>query len=442
MKNLLFLLFALTGFTATKAQKLERAKDYLTRNKLAEANKEVDAFLAIEKNKSNSEAYYVKAKVLQALAKDAALKGTVENPRQAAIDNFIKYLEMEAAIKDSTKRNIALTMDNNQPVYDLYRDFSAEAAKDYNDNKFAEAAEYFGKGLEVFEFLRKYKLVSAVFDTTTTLYAGISAEKAGKKDLAAKYYSKIVDNKIKSEGFIEIYKWMSDYYRQKEDIVSAEKYIQYGRDVYPEDSFWDAFDLEMMQDKGTKDELFAKYEQVIASNPTNFVFPYNYAVELYQAGYTQDLEKRPANSKELIEKSIRYLIKCTELSPDYASAYMLLGQIQYNIGVDINNEMKAIKIPSADTKLKPEEMKKREELKKKKEDLRAQTNAQFDKALPYLEKVEKLLDTKGKLKMEDKMILKDCLDVMVIIYETKGNKEKASEYTDKYNDIDKKHSGN
>jgi hypothetical protein len=121
---------------------------------------------------------------------------------------------------------------------------------------------------------------------------------------------------------------------------------------------------------------------------------------------------------------------------------MLLGQIQYNIGVDINNEMKAIKIPSADTKLKPEEMKKREELKKKKEELRAQTNAQFDRALPYLEKVEKLLDTKGKLKMEDKMILKDCLDVMVIIYETKGNKEKASEYTDKYNDIDKKHSGN
>ena len=57
MKNLLFFLLALTCFTATTAQKLERAKDYLTRNKLAEANKEVEAFLAIEKNKTNSEAY-------------------------------------------------------------------------------------------------------------------------------------------------------------------------------------------------------------------------------------------------------------------------------------------------------------------------------------------------------------------------------------------------
>jgi hypothetical protein len=104
---------------------------------------------------------------------------------------------------------------------------------------------------------------------------------------------------------------------------------------------------------------------------------------------------------------------------------------------------------------------------KKKEDLRVQTMQKFDQAVPYLTKVDEVLDSQGKLKMEDKDNLKNALDLLIIINEEKANQleqkkrqaeakkdaagvkaidadikkvqENVTRYTDKYNNIDKKH---
>ena len=81
-----------------------------------------------------------------------------------------------------------------------------------------------------------------------------------------------------------------------------------------------------------------------------------------------------------------------------------------------------------------------EELKKKKEELRKEVAKKFDEALPYFEKVDQILGGQGKLKMEDKQSLKDAYDLLIMIYENKDNKEKAAEYTEKFNTVDKKHS--
>lgn len=441
MKHLLVVVGLLLVVTVTEAQKLDRAKDYLTKNKLSEARKEIEDFLAIEKNKSVNEAYYVKGKIYQAIAKDAALKSTVVNARDTALSCYKYYMDQESKTKDSAKRFMAMLVENNQPLFDIYREYSAEGATLYNENKFSEAVDDFAKCLQVFDFLHDKKLIpAAMYDTTTTLYAGISAEKANRKDDAAIYYGKLADHRIVSEGFIEIYKWLADYYRQKNNLPMAGKYLQLGRELYPKEQFWDAFDLEMVTEKGTKEEIYKKYEEVIRNNPTNYVFPFNYGVELYQTGYDQDVAKRPSNSKDLIARAAEQIKKSIEIKPDYANAYMLLGQMYYNEGVDLNNENKSIKVPATE-KPKPEELKKREEIKKQKEELRRQTNVKFDEALPYFEKVDELLGNQGKLKIDDKLLLKDLYDIMITIYETKGNSEKAKVYTDKYNSIDKLHSG-
>jgi len=61
---------------------------------------------------------------------------------------------------------------------------------------------------------------------------------------------------------------------------------------------------------------------------------------------------------------------------------------------------------------KPEDVKKRT-------DLRAQAVKKFDEAIPYFEKVEQDLGSKGKLKMQEKQALKDAYDLLITIYETK-----------------------
>ena len=105
---------------------------------------------------------------------------------------------------------------------------------------------------------------------------------------------------------------------------------------------------------------------------------------------------------------------------------------------------------------------------KKKEDLRVQVVKKFDAAAPHFEKVDSLLDPQGKLKMDDKEILKNALDLLITMNEEKiaqlQNKKSNAEikkdaataksadadikvledknkiFTDKYNNVDRKHS--
>jgi tetratricopeptide (TPR) repeat protein len=428
---LLAVLIATTGF-GVFAQKLDKAKDLLKNNKLNEAKTEIDNFLAIEKNQKNSEAWYTKAKVYNAIAKDSTLKSTVPNSREVTFDALKQYIELENTVKEKEKKQISLTLDNRQPFVDLYTGYSKDGASYYNANNYNDALAQFKKTLEIFDYMSAQGWTNNItLDTTTTLYAGISAEKASKMDEAALYYGKIAERKATGEGFIEIYKWLSDHYKQKGDIVTSQKYVDLGKEVYPEDPFWSGFEIDMLREKGTKDQLFAKYDEITTKYPDNHLFLFNYAVELYTAGYNADMSKRPPNSKELINKSIEVANKAIALKPDYANAHMLMGQIIYNQAADLANENKAIRPPQGG-KLKPEEL-------KRKEELRAQINKKYDEAIPYFEKVDAVLGNQGKLKMEEKGYLKDSYDLLITIYEHKGNNEKATVYTEKFNNVDKVH---
>jgi hypothetical protein len=457
-KMVLTALLAAVGFLS-QAQKIEKAKDLLSKKKLTEAKTEIEAVLAVEKNKTSADAWYQKAKIYGAIAGDSSLKGTVPDARNTAFESMKTYLDLESKEKDAAKRNIQLTLDNNAPLIELYTGYSKDAASFYNASNYNDAFVNFKNSLAIFDLMSARNIIPIKLDTTTTLYAGISAEKAQKPDDAAIYYGKIAEAKAKGEGFVEIYKWLADYYRRKDDVTNASKFSALGREVYPADQFWTGFELDMAREKGNKDDLFKKYEQVIKENPDNFLFLFNYGVELYQTGYDPDASKRPSNSKDLINKAIEVMSKTLEKKPDYANANMVLGQIYYNQGVEINNENKNIR-PQPNAKLTPDQL-------KKKDDLRAETAKKFDQALPYLAKVDEVLDTQGKLKMEDKDNLKNALDLLIIINEEKVNQleqkkrqaeakkdvagvkaidgdikkmqDSVTKYTDKYNNIDRKH---
>ncbi len=443
----------------SQAQKVDKAKELLSKNKVADARTEIDKVLAVEKNKENSEAWLVKSKVYVATAAQPDLKASVPDARDQAYEAIKKYLELEGKEKDEKKRYLLLTLENNGPLIDIYTGYNKDAATFYNAGNFNDALTNFKNALSVFDIIAERKIVQIKLDTTTTLYAGISAEKASKPDEAAIYYAKIAESKAKGDGFVEIYKWLADYYRRKEDIATASKFSALGKEVYPDDTFWSGFDLDMAREKGSKDDLFAKYENVIKENPDNHLYLFNYGVELYQTAYNEDKTKRPANSKELIEKARTHLNKALTLKPDYPNVHMVLGQISYNEGVDMNNENKEIRPPSGG-RLTAEQSAKKEELRKN-------VVLKFNEAIPYFKKVDELLDNQGKLKMEEKETLKGALDLLIIATEEKvaqlEQRRNAAEvkkataevkqydselkelnaditkYTEKFNNVDRKH---
>ena len=76
---------------------------------------------------------------------------------------------------------------------------------------------------------------------------------------------------------------------------------------------------------------------------------------------------------------------------------------------------------------------------KKRADLRIAAGKKFDEAIPYFEKVDQDLGTKGKLKMDEKTSLKDAYDLLITIYEQKKIQDKMDAYTAKFNSVDKDH---
>lgn len=427
---LLTIALAVLTLASGYSQKLNKAKSLFTQNKLTEAKAEIDGVVNNPKT-SNSDAWYTRVQIYNAIMNDSTRASEKEAAREVVWESLQKYLELEED-KEPTKKHLLLTLDNRQPLIDLYSSHSADGATFYNASNFNSALESFKKSLNIFDLMVKHEFIEGTtLDTVTTLYAGISAEKANKLDEAAIYYGKLAEAKATDEGFVEIYKWLADHYKKKGDLQTATKYLNLGRELYPTDEFWTAYELEMLREQDDKAALFAKYEQLISETPNDHLNKFNYAVELYQIAHDSDSTKRPENSKELIAKAKKALLGSLENDADFVNSNLLYGQILYNEGVDIINENSKIR-PAQGGRLTADQT-------KEKERLRGLTNEKFNEAKGYLEKVEQQLAPQGKLKAQEKMFLRDAYDLLIMIYEEQKNKDKSNEYTEKYNNVDKNH---
>jgi hypothetical protein len=405
------------------AQSVDKAKDLLKANKLTDAKSEIDKFLAVEKNQKNAEAWYTKLKIYNAIAASPTIAGQFPDARDSAFSALKKYTEVD------NNKLVLLQLDGYKPINEIYQGYFQIGANDYNSNKYDSALHNFKGALETSTFMNAKGWTTLKIDTTSTLYAGISAEKAGKKDTAANYYAKLAEakiSKINNSNMIDIYKWLVDYYNTRKDEANTRKYIAIAEEIYPDDLFWPSTQLDNARAKGNKDSLWVLYDTIVAHFPKNYLFFFNYGLELYQAASDTSSGHRPANADALTAKAQENLKKCLDLQPDYPQAALVLGQISYNAGVDLQADTK--KIPGK----APDDIKKRA-------DLRIAAGKKFDEAIPYFEMVEKDLGGKGKLKMEEKSALKDAYDLLITIYENKGVKDKASAYTDKFNNVDKDH---
>jgi tetratricopeptide (TPR) repeat protein len=428
MKKLLLFLTVAAIFQISKAQDFTKVKNFiLLPGQLENAKTEIDKLMADPKAQAKPEGWILKAKVYSGIYADEKLRAKYPGTEATANDAFLKYTQMDPSYK--------ILKDDGMQTFagDMYGTSFSQGVRTYNTKVWDSASYYFKYAVKYSDLIFKNKWgrdTTMNFDTTSILYAGVSLEKANNKDSAASYYGRLAQYKLSKIGgsdISDIYRWLVDYYyNQKKDEANTIKYLALGKEVYPNDLLWPDTELEMVRKKGNKDSLFAKYDEITKELPTNHLFVYNYGVELYNYAIDTSSGKRPANSEELITKAKEKLNKSLELNPDYAQAALLLGQITYNQAVDLKATTKEIKGQ------KPEDIKKRA-------DIRVAAGKKFDEAIPYFEKVEKILGSQGKLKMEARTTLKDAYDLLITIYEQKNIKEKIDSYTIKFNNVDKDH---
>src|SRR5579863_2638344 len=339
---LLTVLIAVSGL-GLYAQSLDKAKESLKANKLTDAKTQIDGVLADAKNAKNAEAWYVKSKIYEAIAANDQLKSQYPDARAQALDALRNYVQFD------DKKLILLQLDQYKVINEIYQSYFQLGAADYNSGKYSDALDNFRGAIAASTFMTEKGWINMKIDTTSNIYAGISAEKAKKRDTAAIYYGRLADARVAGNNMIEIYKWLSNYYStDKNDQANALKYIDIGRELYPKDSSWKDLEvnvyenqLDIYRKSGNKDSLFAAYDRVVAKFPNNNIFLYNYGLEMYQ--YASDTTKRPANAEELVNRAKDLLNKSLQIKPDYPQAALILGEISYNEAVDMQARARTIK---------------------------------------------------------------------------------------------------
>ncbi|HEX2684590.1 MAG TPA: hypothetical protein VHL77_11685, partial [Ferruginibacter sp.] len=238
-----FILLLLFIATCLQAQQIEQAKDLLKAKKLSEAKAVADQMAKDAKFQKKSDAWYIIAKIYGAIAQDPAISIQVPNAYDLSFAALKKYVEYD------DKMLIELQIDGYKPVNDIYTGFYQSAANSFNNKQYEKALNGFGKAIEVSTFMTEKKWINLQLDTNSVLYAGVSAEKLSRFDEAAKYYGLLAEGRVKGEGFVDIYKWVANYYFEQKNQAQAEKYLNLGREVYPGDPFWDSIELDMARNK-------------------------------------------------------------------------------------------------------------------------------------------------------------------------------------------------
>ena len=422
MKRVLFTALLAIACTGIFAQDIKKTKEYITANAWDKAKESSDQTLANAKNQKSAEAWYLKGKVYGAIAANPGFKSLAPDGRMIALEAFKKSQELDKILATTL-----LTLDQYQPVFNLYTTNFEEAAQLYNGEKYPEALQQF-KNTEVYgEYIFSQGWGLYKLDTTLTYYTALSALNAKNDEDAVKYFSRLADARVGgTPEQVTSYRFLAKYYYDKKDEVNMSKYIKTGMELYPNDEYLPLLELDYVREKGDKALLYKKFDEMLLANPNNFDVLFEYGNELFADTHVADASKRPANYDANCARIEELYKKAIAIKPDNDDVLLALGKHYYNEALFIDEDVNKIK------GTKPEDL-------KKKADLSAKVADVASKSIEPLEKVFNKYDAQAKLKVHEKSNYKSACSLLSYSYEKKKDKTKSDFYQKKYDDADKNH---
>lgn len=422
MKRIIFTLLAATGLMTVSGQNLSKIKESIAANKLSDARAAIETMLTNPKNQKNTEIYYLKGKVLSAIAMSPTERATMPDARMLALDAFKKSLEI-----DKNQSTLFLTVDNYKPVFDLYSSGFEEGAAFYNASKFEEALGVFSNTNLIGSYIFSQGWGLYKLDTTLTYYMGLSALNAKKEDQAIGFFTTLADANVTGNSDMATpYRYLAKYYFDKKDSINMNKYIDAGLKNFPKDDYLPMLAVDNARDKNDIGYLLKTFEKMLAINPESFDLTFDYANELFGETHVSEASKRPADYTERCSKIEVLYNKALALKPDSYETMLSLGKHFYNQMLFIEEDSYKVKGTT------PEAL-------KKKADYALLINNMADKTIPELEKVFNHFDTAGKLKVGERSNFKSACSLLNYCYDKKKDKTKAEFYQNKYDEADKAH---
>jgi hypothetical protein len=409
-----FMLSVLSMYAiATYSQTLDEVNALMDKKKYSEAKTSIDKMLLDAKNTEKADVWYFKGRIYNSYSYDTSLtkeeRSTLKTDAFAA---FKKYQQMDS-------KDIRMKFENYGSYIDLYGGFYDLGAQQFNEKKYSEAANNFIRATEVESYILSkdytYNQVTLhPLDTALVLNIGIASLQDKNKAQAIQYFKKLADANVSGKDYLEVYEYLADEYSKANDEANLQLILDKGRKFYPQDAgYWNDLEVKSVGSKGDKAALYAKYEEMMAKNPTDFTLAYNYSIELYNSLYSQDVP-RPADIPATKDKLTTVLKSAIQNDPGIDADVLMVNHL-YNDGADFTTNASLVK------GTKPTDL-------KKKADLKASAIKKMDECIPYIEAAVKYYQGQTVLKATQKATFQNMYSYLVDIYNLKGDAKKAAEY--------------
>ncbi len=324
-----------------------------------------------EKSVNWPNAWEARGEIIEAIIKstDENYKKLVENPVEEAYKSYQKAIEL-----DTKGGNPALKI----KLLGFIGTLTNSAIDAFQAEDYTKATNYFEKVLAI-EETPMFKTDTPI-DTAIMYNTGLAAINAKQYEKAINYFAECAKHGYNGGSS---YSQIISAYQQMGDTAKSVDIMKEAFDKYPEDQSILVQLINYYITTGKPDEAINYLDKAIEKEKDNPSFYLAKGVALDKLGRQDD--------------AIAQYIRATEVKPDYADAYYNIGVIYFNRGVkqfDVANA-----VPTNDQA--------RYEAEKVKSD------AEFAKAVPYLEKAvefnpndsyikEQLKNLYYRLKMMDK----------------------------------------
>jgi hypothetical protein len=226
--------------------------------KLEAAKAELEKVLADPKAESSAEAHLLKAEIYGTIAADATLKGKYPGSDVQAFQSLKKYLELEPT-------EVKLKEDRYVGINSIYSSLFSEGVKNYNEKNWDSAYVKFKDVAELGDMFTTRKWSNAALDTTSLLYAGVTAQNAKKNDEAAKYYGKLAEHKVTGPDYESIYDFLTKHYLNSKDEANFQKYLALAKEAYPKNALWADLEFANLTDNMPAEDMLKKFDEADAS---------------------------------------------------------------------------------------------------------------------------------------------------------------------------------
>ncbi|MEX6688049.1 hypothetical protein QTN47_11120 [Danxiaibacter flavus] len=422
--SVVFAGFGLLAFSQdySKVALLNQTKKY------EDAKKEVDALATNKKSADKAETFYWISTVYGSLYADNALSSKYPEALDVSYKAYAKYKELEPDLKIMKQYGAS-------PVASLYAKSFDNGKTFFQGSKWDSAFKYFKVAEEMGDFINKngFSANKSAIDTFTVLYTGYAAQNAGKMGDAVGYYEKLAALKIGGKDFMDMYRYMLDYYSNNKQTDKFTATLAQAKELYPDQAaVWNQVEMGNMSSSSSLTQIMDKYKKESGEGKLTTADQY--------LGYADMLATTDKEQLKSLDSAQQIEIK--QLAADaFSKAFEkdANGVYAYNAGVMYYSQFNTLDEKFYDYKGEGAD------LKAKRDAILAQQVPLADKSIEWLEKSYEILKAKTERSKTEATCLNRSVDNLANLYgwkrdRARGRDVKAyDQYDAKFTKFDAEH---